>query len=167
VRGRCLNTGEEAGDILERQEENSKKDENSKKKFNWAEYIKSCIAPPFMCFEITLVSAVEVILVGPMNVSVEPVSVALMTHRPQDFSGLHSSTLNPWGSLHHHHYSHYPHAPHQFTCQRQYPPIYPVNTYLHTAPTPKPPTSTSVHIFEMVTHPCGIGPLKPVIRVPT
>ena len=162
-----IQTSEEKGDILERREEEiRKKDENSKK-FNWAEDVESCVAPPFTCVGIAPVSAVEVISAGPANMSVEPVSVALTTHRPRDFSGLRSSTPNPWGSLRHRHYGRYPHAPRQFTRQRQYLPIYPVNTYLHTAPTPKPPTSTPVHIFETVTHPHRIGPSKPVIQVPT
>ena len=42
-----------------------------------------------------------------------------------------------------------------------------MNTYLPTTPILKPPTSTSIHIFEMVWHPHGIGPLKLVIQVPT
>ena len=50
--------------------------------------------------------------------------------------------------------------------QRQYPPIYPANTYLHPAPTPKPPTSTPICVVEMVTHPYRIGPSKPVIWMP-
>jgi hypothetical protein len=71
---------------------------------------------------------------------------------PHDLSALRSSAPNPWESLCHRHYSCYPHTPHQFTHQRQYLPIYPTNTYLHTAPTPKPPTSIPVCVFKMVTH---------------
>jgi hypothetical protein len=89
-----------------------------------------------------------------------------MNPQPRDLSCLHSSTPNPWGSLRHRHCSCYSHAPHRFTHQRQHLPTYPVNTYLPTTPIPKPPTPTSIHIFETVQHPHGIGPLKPVIRVP-
>jgi hypothetical protein len=98
-------------------------------------------------------------------VSVEPVSVVLTTHRPRDFSGLCSSTPNPWGSLRHRHYGHYSRAPRQFTHRtKQHPPIYPAHTYLHTSPMSKP--ATPVHVFETVRHPHGIGPTKPCIRVP-
>jgi hypothetical protein len=41
-----------------------------------------------------------------------------------------------------------------------------VNTYLPTTPILKPPTPVSIHIFEMVQHPYGIGPIKPIIRMP-
>jgi hypothetical protein len=84
----------------------------------------------------------------------------------RDLSMLCSDAPNPWQSLRHRHRGHYAHAPRQFTFQRQYSPVHPANTYLHTTTTPKPPTPTLVHIFEMVQHPHGIGPTKPVIRVP-
>jgi hypothetical protein len=88
-------------------------------------------------------------------------------HPPRDLSVLRSSTPNPWESLRRRHYGRDPHAPHQFTCCRQRRQKYPVNTYVHTTPTPKPPAPTPACIFETVWHPCGIGPNKPVIRVPT
>jgi len=91
------------------------------------------------------------------------VPTAQMNHQPCDLSCLRSSTLNPWGSLRRRHCSHYSHAPHRFTRQRQHPPTYPVNTYLPTTPILKPPAPASIHIFETVQHPHGIGPLKPVI----
>jgi hypothetical protein len=94
------------------------------------------------------------------------VPTAQMNHQPRDLSCLRSSTPNPWGSLRRRHCSRYSHAPRRFTCQRQHPPTYPVNTYLPTTPIPKPPAPTSIHIFETVRHPHGIGPLKPVIRAP-
>ena len=37
---------------------------------------------------------------------------------------------------------------------------------MHTASTPKLPAPTPIHIFETVRHPLGIGPTKPVFRVP-
>jgi len=85
---------------------------------------------------------------------------------PRDLSALRSDAPNPWGSLRRRHYGRYPHTPRQFTCQRRYPPIYPANTYLHTTPISTPPTPTPTHIFETVQHLHGIGPNKPVIRVP-
>jgi hypothetical protein len=82
---------------------------------------------------------------------------------PCDSSGLRSDT---WGSLHHHHYSHYSHAPKCVHWKHNPSSIYPTNTYLHSNPAPKPPTPTPIWIFETVRHPHGIGPNKPVIRVP-
>jgi hypothetical protein len=90
----------------------------------------------------------------------------LHSYPPCDLSTLRLDAPNPWRSLHHHHSGHYAHAPRQFTRQRQYSPVHPANTYLHTITTPKPPTPAPVHIFETVRHPHGIGPTKPVIRVP-
>jgi len=89
-----------------------------------------------------------------------------IVHAPRDLSALRSDTRNPWGSLRRRHSGRHTRVPRRFTRQRQYPPIYPVNTYLHTAPTPKPPAPTPTFIFETVRHPHGIGPNKPVIRVP-
>jgi len=103
-----------------------------------------------------------------MNTIAEPSAVptAQVNHQRCDLSGLHSSTQNPWGSLLRRHYSRYSHTPCRFTRRRQYSPTYPVNTYLPTTPIPKPPAPASIHIFETVWHPHGIGPLKLVIRVP-
>jgi hypothetical protein len=47
-----------------------------------------------------------------------------------DHSSLSSDAPNPWGSLRRRHYSRSSHAPRRFTHQRQYPPTYPVNSYL-------------------------------------
>ena len=87
-------------------------------------------------------------------------------HGPRDFSGLRSDAPNPWGSLRRRHYGRYPHVLHQFTRRRQHQQKYPVNTCVHTTPTPKLPAPTPICIFETVRHPHGIGPNKPVIRVP-
>ena len=88
-------------------------------------------------------------------------------HPPRDLSALRSSTPNPWGSLRRRHYGCDPHAPRQFPHCRQHRQKYPVNTYVHTTPIPKPPAPTPTCIFETVRHPRGIGPNKPVIQVPT
>jgi hypothetical protein len=105
-----------------------------------------------------------------MNMIAAPSAVptAHANHQCRDLSGLRSSTQNPWGSLRCRHYNCYSHTPRRFTRRRQYPPTYPVtrNTHLPTTPIPKPPAPTSIHIFETVWHPHGIGPNKPVIRVP-
>jgi len=87
-----------------------------------------------------------------------PISTTLST--------LSSDAPNPWGSLHCRHYGCYPHVLHQVTCHRQHQRKYPVNTHVRTASTPKPPAPTPIRVFETIRHPLGIGPTKPVIRVP-
>ena len=82
---------------------------------------------------------------------------------PRDFSALQSSAPNPWGSLRRRRYL----RSHQSTHRRQYlPSTYPVNTYSKSTFSMKSPISSSIHAFETVRHPYGIGPTKPVIRVP-
>ena len=79
-----------------------------------------------------------------------------------DLSALCSNTTNPWASLHRRHrYSQKPQQPmhrkhHSFT--------YPTKIPLHMPVKPNPPPSTC--IFETITHPYGIRPTKPIIRVP-
>ena len=85
---------------------------------------------------------------------------------PCNLFALHSDACNPWGSLCHCQSCHYACMPCQFMCQRQYPPIYPANTYLHTTLTLKLPTPAPIHIFETVQHLHKIGPTKPIIRMP-
>jgi hypothetical protein len=92
--------------------------------------------------------------------------VSPMVYGPRDLSALRSGMSNPWGSLRRRHYGRDPHVPHQFTCRRQHRQRYPANTYVPAIPTLKPPTPAPICIFETVRHPHGIGPNKPVIRVP-
>jgi hypothetical protein len=99
------------------------------------------------------------------QVSAERTPTAIV-HGPCDLSALRSDAPNPWVSLCRCHYSRSSHTPCRFTCRRQYPPTYPVNSYLPTTPIPKPTAPTSFHVFETVRHLHGIGPNKPVIRVP-
>jgi len=99
------------------------------------------------------------------QVSTEHTPTAII-HGPRNLSTLRSDAPNPWGSLRRRHYTCSSHTPRRFTRQRQYPPTYPVNSYLPTTPISKPPALTPVQIFETVRHPHGIGPNKPVIRVP-
>jgi hypothetical protein len=89
-----------------------------------------------------------------------------IVHGPRNLSSLRSDAPNPWGSLRRQQYSRFSHTPRRFTRRRQYPPTGPVNSDLPTTPIPKPPAPTSIHVFETVRHPHGIGPNKPVIRVP-
>jgi hypothetical protein len=75
-----------------------------------------------------------------------------------------SDTTNPQGCFRRHHY---PGVPRPFTRRNRYPSRYPVNTHIPTTSTPKPPIPAPFGIFETVQHPHGIGPTKPVTRVPT
>ena len=87
-----------------------------------------------------------------------------------DFSALCSSAPNPWASLCHCHHHHcYLHIPWQSESVQQgcFAHIYPTNTPIHKHPISKSKPASSFRIFEMVTHPYGIGPSKPVIWVPT
>jgi hypothetical protein len=96
-------------------------------------------------------------VIAPPQVLAEHARTTIV-YGPHNLSVLHSDAPNPWGSLHRRRSGHYARVPHQFARQRQCP-VYPVNTYLHTPPTPEPP----VCVFEMVTHPYRIRPSKPVI----
>jgi hypothetical protein len=103
---------------------------------------------------------------APPQVPAERAPTAVV-HAPRDLSGLRSNTPNPWRSLRRRYHSRDSYTPRRFTRRRQYPPEYPINTHIPATPIPKPPAPTSIHVFETVTHPHGIGPSKPVIRVPT
>jgi len=83
------------------------------------------------------------------------------SYSPRDISSLRSGTTNPWASLRHRHCSRKPRQPinrnnHSF--------IYPSKISIQTPLKPIP--SPLSHILEKITHPLGIGPMKPVIRVP-
>jgi hypothetical protein len=119
---------------------------------------------PYACTPISHTKR-PVPITTPPQIPAERASTAIV-HAPRDLSALRSDTRNPWGSLRRRQSGHYARVPRQFTCRRQYPPIYPADTYLHTTPTPKPPTPAPINIFETVRHPHGIGPTKPVIRTP-
>lgn len=85
-----------------------------------------------------------------------------MTPMIRDLSALRSDTANPWASLRRRHrYSQKPRQPmrrkhHSFT--------YPTKIPVHMPVKLNPPPLTCV--FETITHPYGIGPTKPVVRVP-
>jgi hypothetical protein len=83
-----------------------------------------------------------------------------MTPMICDLSALRSDTPNPWASLRR---RHRPRKLSQPLRQNHHPFIYPSNTFTHPPLKPKPSPSC---VFETITHPLGIGPTKPVIRVP-
>jgi len=109
--------------------------------------------------------AVDAPSTAPPQVPAERAPTAVV-HAPRDLSGLRSSTPNPWRSLRRRYYSHDSHTPRRFTGRRQYPPKYPANTHIPATTISKPPALAPVRIFETVRHPLGIGPTKPIIRVP-
>jgi len=171
-------------DAVRREESEEKGEEKSGRKakkilgFNWAEDVNASIgliniahnkltpvanvntsddASPIAHVETTPIASVE-------NTSIDLNTTAIPI--PCDLSGLCSGTPNPWGSLRCRRCGRYPHASHQFTHRKQHPMIYPANTYLHTTTLSKPPISTPIRVFETIRHPYGIGPTKPVVRVP-
>jgi hypothetical protein len=131
--------------------------------FDWAEDINPSPSAENEPIIPTLANPTDTLTDMNMILGPSAVPTVQVNHQSRDLSGLRSSTQNPWWSLHCRHYSRYLHTPHRFTHRRQYLPTYPVNTYLPTTPIQKPPTPASIHIFETVWHPHGIGPLKPVI----
>ena len=163
-----------------------KTDENSKR-FDWAEDIASASPIPLGPFNtFCTVSPLMHVNVAPvkttlikLNAITTPLTltstttitfddkapiiiVAPLAHMARNLSALHLGAQNPWASLHRCHcYSQKPQQPmhrkhHSFT--------YPTKIPVHMPVKPNPPPSTCV--FETITHPYGIGPTKPVIRVP-
>ena len=105
-------------------------------------------------------------VITPPQVPTERAPTAIV-HGPRDLSALRSDVPNPWRSLRRRHGGRYSHTPRQFSHQRQHLPTYPTNTHIHTPSASKSHTSDPTRIFETIRHPLGIGPTKPVIRVPT
>jgi hypothetical protein len=119
---------------------------------------------------------------APPQVPVER-APTMIVHGLCDLSGLHSDTHNPWSTLcRHHHYSHPPcdfslhsNTLNQWATQchhRSQKPHHPVHRNHHLF---KYPTNIFIHsplklqplgVFKTIRHPHGIGPTKPVIRVP-
>ena len=97
---------------------------------------------------------------------VTPVSPTV--YSPCDLSALRSGTSNPWGTLRRRHYHRYSHTPRQFGSAKrgQFAHLYPTNTPIHKHPISESTPSSPFRVFETVKHPHGIGPNKPVIRVP-
>jgi hypothetical protein len=147
--------------------------------FDWAEDVDAFVGPTYIPDKPTpLAIPVDANTIAApkasvdTNVAVPPntvpiVFIAPSTHRPRDLSALRSGTTNPWGSLRRCHYGHHSHALRLFVRQKHNPSIYPTNTHIHTPSAPKSHTSDPTRIFETIRHPLGIGPTKPVIRVPT
>ncbi|KIM71025.1 hypothetical protein PILCRDRAFT_830561 [Piloderma croceum F 1598] len=100
------------------------------------------------------------------TVLVTPVSPTV--YGPRDLSALRSGTSNPWGTLRRRHYHRYSHTPRQFRSAKrgQFAHLYTANTPIHKHPISKTTPSSPFRVFETVKHPHGIGPNKPVIRVP-
>ena len=119
---------------------------------------------------------------APPQVPVER-APTIIVHGPRDLSGLRLDTHNPWSTLRRRH--HYSHPPRDFSLrsntlnqwatqrhhrsQKPHHPVrrnhhsfkYPTNIFIHSPLKPQP-----LGVFETIRHPHGIGPTKPVIRVP-
>ena len=81
-----------------------------------------------------------------------------------NITSLLSGTQNPWGSIHRRNCHFQPHNSRQPKCCTYTPVIYPTN-YTNTHPSSQP-VAPQTQILETVQHPYGIGPSKPVIRIP-
>jgi hypothetical protein len=104
-----------------------------------------------------------------INATITPTPITLVTpaaRTPCNFSVLHSSNWNPWGSLsHHHHHSHPPMHIVFHSCE------YPTKSYHHKPPAPSPSSSplppVPVQLVETIQHPCGIAPAKHIVKMTT
>ena len=85
---------------------------------------------------------------------------ASASYIPREITVLRSSSRNPWGGLSRRHRRSHPCKPSSHI--RHHPVVNTTNNCIHTPVAPPP----SFQTFEMVRHPYGIGPVKPVIRTP-
>jgi hypothetical protein len=83
----------------------------------------------------------------------------------RDISILSSGTRNPWSSLWRRNRRFQSRDPYQSICHKVNPPIYPTKNYIYKYPPSQLP-STPPPVIETIQHPYGIGPSKPVIKVP-
>ena len=90
---------------------------------------------------------------------------AAVVHAPRDLSGLRSDAPNPWGTLRRRHYHRHSCTRWQFGSAKRehFTQSYPAN---NVHPISKSTPSDSFRVFKTVKHPHGIGPNKPVIRMP-
>ena len=133
--------------------------------FNWAKDIDESISlSPAISMDTKSTMCIDKAMAEAPAVPTLPVE-----YSPHDLSALCSGTRNPWGTLscchHHHHHSQPPCNPSAINSAPQAPwngdhhcrPCF----YLSCLP---PPHFDPVHIIEMVHHPWGITPTKPVVH---
>jgi hypothetical protein len=175
----------EEGEMSERQErsrEESREREKTPTKFNWADDVDASPTPIHnTCNECVLDATDNVSATGisigtiPIGPTCPPNTIVTTIAAPttpvthtRDFSALRSSAPNPWASLRHRRYHRYSRTPQQSESvyRKCFAHSYPVNTPIHKHPISTSTPSGSFRVFETVKHPYGIGPNKPVIRVP-
>jgi len=168
-----LQAAEEAGEVVERRErsqEKSQKKVEKSKTINWADDVDASVTP-IGASGLTTPNSIALAVPNIHQKTIAKPDILAgtvadthinVTPMIRDLSALRSDTANPWASLRQRHrYSQKPRQPmrrkhHSFT--------YPTEIPVHMPVKPNPPPSTCV--FETITHPYGIGPTKPVIRVP-
>jgi hypothetical protein len=145
----------------ERSQEDSRKKEKAPK-FNWAD--DADVPLTSICSGCS-----EPVLNATDDMSATVTAPTAPTTHMRDFSALRSSAPNPWASLRRRHHHRYLRTPRQSESVQQgrFARIYPMNSPIHKHPIFKSKPASSFRVFETVTHPYGIGPSKPVIRVPT
>ena len=100
-----------------------------------------------------------------------PAPTSLVTHGPCDLSALCLGTQNPWGTLSRHHHRHCrsqspcnPSTPNSAKRATWNSACHPHRCFHPSPPPPHLAHSTPIYTVEMVHHPQGIAPTKPVIR---
>jgi len=99
------------------------------------------------------------------NMSANPVVDVPIIHTARNLLILSSSARNPWHSLQRRNRCFQPRQPRQHLCRSVHSFTYPANSYICKTPHFRPP-AVITPVIEIVQHPYGIGPTKPIIRVP-
>ena len=82
-----------------------------------------------------------------------------------DFSALSSGARDPWGSIQRCNHRFRPRDSCQSSCRTYHSFQYPTDNYKYTSSSSQP-TTIPHGVIETIQHPYGIGPAKPVIRIP-
>ena len=108
---------------------------------------------------------VENLYINTLNIP-NPVVIETPAFHPAcNISSLSLGTQNPWSSIQHRNHWFQPCKLHQTTCRTYHSFQHPVDNYKYKSPPPWPPAA-KVLVIETVWDPYGIGPTKPVVRIP-
>jgi len=98
-----------------------------------------------------------------VDASINPISPIVCT--AHDLSTLSSGARNPWGSLQRRNRRFQPHEPRRYLRRSVNSFTYPTNSNIYKTPRFRP-SAITIPVIETIRHPYGIGPTKPVVRVP-
>ena len=111
-------------------------------------------------------TACEDIQTADANLFADPVPIDKpIVHTARDLSTLSSGTQNPWSSLQRRNRRFRPHKPREHLYRSVHSFTYPANSHICKTPHLRPP-AVITPVIETIRHPYGIGPTKPVVRVP-